>query len=68
MWNSTSQISTTEAMGTISGLIRIVRNKLFMGIFSMRRMANRRGMITASGTAIREKVAVLAAARRKAVF
>ena len=39
-----------------------------MGIFCIRRIATKRGMITAKGTAIKENVAVLSAARRKAIF
>ena len=66
LWNTTCQISTTEATGTIMGLKKKVRNQLFSGMRHSSIRARARLSATASGTAMIEKRAVFLAAVWKA--
>ena len=64
--NSTCQISTTEATGTIMGLRKKVRNWLFSGMRHSSISASTMASTTARGTATAEKLRVFFAAMRKA--
>jgi len=61
-WNTTCQMSTTEATGTIMGLKKKVRNQLLQGMRHSRIRASPRLSTTARGTARMEKMAVFLAA------
>ena len=68
MLKSTCQMSTTEAMGTIIGLRKKVRNWLLSGMRASSSIARPSASTVASGTARAENVAVFFAASRKAEF
>lgn len=63
---NTCQIRTIEAVGTISGVKKKVRNVLLSGIFCSRMIAIPSDSSTARGTAVRLNTAVFFAACKKA--